>query len=74
MLCSMDARAVAAKIAGLGSAFQTLANLFVECGVDGKYILSQTPDDFDEILRDFGVNDSTTGRQKRRRICYELGI
>lgn len=73
-LYAMDAQAVAAKIAGLGDAFKTIAARFVECSVDGKYILSQTPAEFDEILVDFGMNDSATGRQKRRRICYELGI
>lgn len=71
---TLDAHGIAAKLGGLGPAFKDIATLVLECGVDGKYILSRTPAEFDEILTDLGVNDATTGRQKRRRICFELGL
>lgn len=71
---SMDAKQVAARVARLGEAFRKTAQQFVECGVDGKYILAQTPEDLDQILFDFGIDDNATGRQKRRRICFELGV
>ncbi|KAJ8608500.1 hypothetical protein CTAYLR_005751 [Chrysophaeum taylorii] len=74
LLFDLDASAVASRICSLGPAFEKVSTRFVECGIDGKYILTRTPAEFDEILCDLGVNDSTTGRQKRRRISYELGL
>jgi len=65
---------VAAKISSLGIGFNDIAQKVEECGIDGRYIMSRSVEQFDEMLTDFGIDDSNTGRQKRRRLCYELGL
>lgn len=73
-ISDLKATDVALRISGLGIAFTDVAEKISECGIDGRYIMSRTLEQFDEMLADFGVDDSNTGRQKRRRISYELGL